>query len=221
VVELPITDESFRGSGVPEHIRDGIARYINHGDPVGGFLSAFLDNELKEAFGAADDINQRAMLDIVRWFYNRAPSQCWGGVENRRRWQEQGGALGPRNPRPLPALRMAVAGEGGRLSGFIQFAAYSDGSLAMVVRQNATPDSEALYKATVFLAAAPAPALGPGECWIKTWSENEGVLEALEASGIVEQVGECFHASDFARAHRVKLTPAALAEYQRQREAGI
>lgn len=83
---------------VPEHIRGGIARYINHGDPVGGFLTAFLSNDLKEAYRRADDDNTRAMYAIVFWFYNYAPSDCWGSPQRVESWRAKGGALGPRKP---------------------------------------------------------------------------------------------------------------------------
>lgn len=97
MVNLPIVEgESFRGYAVPHHIQDGIARYINHGDAVGGFLTAFLDNDLKDAFARADETNAAAMLQIVKWFWNCAPSACWGGRSKREAWQAQGGALGPR-----------------------------------------------------------------------------------------------------------------------------
>lgn len=102
MIELPITASSFEGSGVPFHIRDGIARYINHGDPVGGFLTAFLDNDLRGTFDHADDENQRHMREIMRWFYNHAPGPCWGGAEKRKAWQARGGALGPRKPAEAP-----------------------------------------------------------------------------------------------------------------------
>lgn len=103
MIDLPITAASFEGdnsAGVPAHIRDGIARYINHGDPVGGFLTAFLNNDLRMALAAADDTNRVAMFEIARWFHNHAPHDCWGGAEKRQTWQARGGALGPREAAP-------------------------------------------------------------------------------------------------------------------------
>lgn len=97
MVTIPITEESFKGYQVPGHMHDGIMRYINHGEPnLGGFLMAFLDNDLKQAFARADTINAHNMVHIVSWFWNEAPSDCWGSKERREAWQAKGGALGHR-----------------------------------------------------------------------------------------------------------------------------
>ena len=41
---------------------------------------------------------------------------------------------------------------------------------------------------TVNLDQLDAPAPGPAQIWIKTWSENEGALEAAIAGGIVKAI---------------------------------
>lgn len=59
---------------------------------------------------------------------------------------------------------------------------YHDGSLAL---QAYTPEGEPAYTATVCTEEPPAE----GCVWIKDWSENEGVLDALERAGIIQMTG--------------------------------
>jgi hypothetical protein len=73
---------------VPPHTRDGIINWIEHGIEPGAFLKAVICNNLKEAFGRADDINIVHLKSIVSWFYNHAPSDCWGSPENYEHWIE-------------------------------------------------------------------------------------------------------------------------------------
>ena len=60
--------------------------YITRRLIPGGFLQAVICNDLKEAFGRADEDNTRAMKEIVSWFYNEAPSDCWGSREKMEAW---------------------------------------------------------------------------------------------------------------------------------------
>ena len=78
-------------SGLPEHIRGGVQRYIEHGIQPGDFLEAVICNNLKESFKRADNTNIRRMFDIVYFFYNEAPINCWGSPERMKQWMEQGG----------------------------------------------------------------------------------------------------------------------------------
>ena len=76
---------------LPEHIRGGTQRWIEHGVPPGDFLIAVICNQLKQSFMWADDINRFRMFDIVSFFYNEAPSECHGSEERMKKWQERGG----------------------------------------------------------------------------------------------------------------------------------
>jgi len=73
---------------LPEHIRGGVQRYIEYGITPGSFLSAVICNDLKESFGCADHINTARMHDIVSFFYNEAPSTCWGSQQIMDEWIE-------------------------------------------------------------------------------------------------------------------------------------
>lgn len=119
----------------------------------------------------------------------------------------------------LDDLRLAVGPTTFGPGGFVEFARYANGETAMVLRASATRDSEPQCKATVCLDFQPW-LLAEDEVVIKTWSENAGVLEALEQSGVLKRTGEVQIVGHACEAHRCKLTVGALAELKRQREGG-
>lgn len=67
-------------------IKESLDVYVEKGRPVGGFLTAVLENNLKEAFGRADENCTRNMRDIVAYCYNHLPIGCWGSKENVAEW---------------------------------------------------------------------------------------------------------------------------------------
>lgn len=71
---------------IPERMMGGIIRYIEDGIIPGGFLQAVVSNDLKEAVGRADEENMANLPAYVAYFYNEAPSQCWGSEEKMLRW---------------------------------------------------------------------------------------------------------------------------------------
>jgi hypothetical protein len=77
---------SLKEAGVPEHDHCGIVRYVLHGIEPGGFLTAVITNNLKESMGKADLENRRALFNIVSWFYNHAPADCWGSAARMSAW---------------------------------------------------------------------------------------------------------------------------------------
>lgn len=103
-------------------------------------------------------------------------------------------------------------------SGWVEFGRYFNGALAITVRAAPTRNSEVECKATVCLDQMGCE-LGENEVWIKTWSENVGVAEALVAAGVIELTGR---AHTFGRnggevtALHARLTPIALVELARQ-----
>jgi hypothetical protein len=79
---------------LPEHIRHGVEDYVLHGAEPGDFLHALVTNDLRRTCEHADRINRLVLFDIVSWFYNYAPSQCWGSPELYARWVEHKGLTG-------------------------------------------------------------------------------------------------------------------------------
>ena len=72
--------------GIPEYMHGGIIRYYEAGIPPGHFLSAVINNDLKEAFARADDTNTKCMDAYVKWFYNYAPAGSWGFAGAVEKW---------------------------------------------------------------------------------------------------------------------------------------
>ena len=73
-------------SRIPERMMGGIRRYIDHGIEPGHFLTAVICNDLREAVGRADEENVQLLREYVLFFYNEAPSPCWGSPEKMRAW---------------------------------------------------------------------------------------------------------------------------------------
>jgi hypothetical protein len=72
--------------GIPERMRGAIVRYVEKRIPPGDFLSAVINNDLREACGRADAENKALLPAYVMWFYNWAPSNCWGYPDATERW---------------------------------------------------------------------------------------------------------------------------------------
>lgn len=67
-------------------LQAGIDRYINHHIPPGDFLRSVICNNLSAAITYADNINIHLLPEYVNYFYNNAPSSCWGSVEKYSAW---------------------------------------------------------------------------------------------------------------------------------------
>tara|TARA_R110000751_G_scaffold24314_3_gene67130 strand:- start:458 stop:772 length:315 start_codon:yes stop_codon:yes gene_type:complete len=77
---------------LPEHLRDGLARYLDRGLNPGSFLTAVLQNNLEMAIGHADEDSLAALPEIVRFFYNELPGNCWGSPREMTQWMAQAAA---------------------------------------------------------------------------------------------------------------------------------
>jgi len=71
---------------IPERMGGGITRYILNRIEPGDFLCAIIENDLREAFGRADDENLRNIAAYVSYFYNEAPAACWGSRNAIKYW---------------------------------------------------------------------------------------------------------------------------------------
>ena len=70
-------------------IRDALDAWGREAFPVGGFLTAVLENNLSEALGRADEYNLKTIFHIVSYVYNELPSHCWGSPKNVSQWQRR------------------------------------------------------------------------------------------------------------------------------------
>ena len=73
--------------GYPGNTVGGAKRWIENAIQPGGFLSAVIENDLREAVGRADDKNIHLLPEIIRWWYNNAPAASWGSFDRCRKWK--------------------------------------------------------------------------------------------------------------------------------------
>ena len=71
---------------VPEHLRAGLLGYLFRHEPVGGFLTSVLTNDLHEAVGRADPASFAALPKIIQFLYACAPSLSWGSEQAVKDW---------------------------------------------------------------------------------------------------------------------------------------
>ena len=74
---------------IPERTKQAIDQYVSAHTPRGGFLTAVLSNDLKGAFGRADEENLRNLPAYVAYLYNEAPAMCWGSKERMEAWMKR------------------------------------------------------------------------------------------------------------------------------------
>ena len=91
MAEVPYYDSRADWSLIPHHMRGAVERYVMHGIPPGSFLTALINNDLREAVARADDMNVNRLPDYVRFFYNSAPSGSWGHPDAVSQWTRRGG----------------------------------------------------------------------------------------------------------------------------------
>lgn len=81
--------EQYNEPFVPEHTREALQRYVEHGNYPGGFLMAVLTNDLFGAVGRADSTNIKYIKDICMFVYNRMPSNSWGNEDKVHKFVEE------------------------------------------------------------------------------------------------------------------------------------
>lgn len=102
-------------------------------------------------------------------------------------------------------LEVGPAKHGHFRGGLIQFGYYGNGETAITVLRNGEREAVATVNLEDYGVEAPAD-----HVWLKGWSENKGIPEALEEAGIVELTGETVPAG-YATAQLGKLTDKAIA----------
>lgn len=73
-------------AGVPEHLREGLVRYLVHRIQPGHFLMAVLENNLLQAIARGDEISCAALPALVRFLVNDAPGEASGSPATVREW---------------------------------------------------------------------------------------------------------------------------------------
>ena len=81
-------------SSLPEHLREGVQRYVEQGGAPGSFLCSVFENDFAQAVIRADDKCALALPCIARWLINEAPDDCWGSRRAVLDWIIAGGSAG-------------------------------------------------------------------------------------------------------------------------------
>lgn len=76
----------FRGYEIRDDMLDALNKYIEHGHPVGDFLTAVLCNDLMEACGRADDENMANLPAYCAFMYNEMPPASFGSRGKVAAW---------------------------------------------------------------------------------------------------------------------------------------
>ena len=84
--EHVVEDFGTSKPSIPPLILRGLERYRDERTPVGGFLTAVLENNLSEAVGTADQHSYAALREIVQWVYWEMPAPAWGSKANVVAW---------------------------------------------------------------------------------------------------------------------------------------
>ena len=82
------------GDKIPEHLRDGMARYLINGVKPGGFLTSCFRNDLSGAVIKADDDGIAALPHIMRLINSVAPTEARGSARRVDEWCARGGYKG-------------------------------------------------------------------------------------------------------------------------------
>lgn len=81
-----LIDENADWRMVPEHIREGVKRYVDHHQLSGDFLTAVFENDLGRAAVRADSVNLVMLGDIAKFMVWYVPPICWGSREAVQDW---------------------------------------------------------------------------------------------------------------------------------------
>jgi hypothetical protein len=79
-------------SKVPDHTQGALTRYFLYAIEPGSFLQAVLSNDLYSSVARADNFNQPALADIVKWLIDNAPDGSWGHSDYYKEWIAKGPA---------------------------------------------------------------------------------------------------------------------------------
>jgi len=71
---------------IPPLVLQGMERYRDEHTPVGGFLTAVMENNLTQAVGLADTNSYAALREIVQWIYWEMPAPAWGSPAKVKAW---------------------------------------------------------------------------------------------------------------------------------------
>ncbi len=71
---------------LPSHLKDVVHKYVYEGLRPGHFLTCVITNDLFGAVARADEESVKYLPQIVKYFYNKLPSKCYGSKERMEEW---------------------------------------------------------------------------------------------------------------------------------------
>lgn len=77
----------FKGQYIPPRMMDLIEQWVKHAAEPGSFLTAIIQNDLKQAVANADEENVHNLAAYVSYFYNEVPIACWGSPKAMEQWK--------------------------------------------------------------------------------------------------------------------------------------
>jgi hypothetical protein len=78
---------------VPEHLRDGIARFVLFGVPPGRFLEALLTNDLRRAATDSTPMSFASIPNTLSFLHWNVPMECHGTPARYEAWIKRGGLM--------------------------------------------------------------------------------------------------------------------------------
>jgi len=75
---------------IPEQCQSALTRYINYGITPGQFLISVLSNDLFKAYENGDDDHINALPQLVKFIYNKLPSNSWGSLDKIHNFTSSG-----------------------------------------------------------------------------------------------------------------------------------
>lgn len=78
--------DRLKRAGVPEHLQEGLVRYLVYRIAPGSFLLAVLENDLAGAINRGDEASVAGLQALVRFLYHHAPAVAYGGPQIVRTW---------------------------------------------------------------------------------------------------------------------------------------
>ena len=88
-------EQSMADKGIPQHMREDVLAYVEHGRSPGGFLASVLfNNPFIDVVAKADSANRDALEGWMLFVYNDLPMAAWGDRASVDQWVNQGGLRG-------------------------------------------------------------------------------------------------------------------------------
>lgn len=85
--------EKLAERSIPDHLWPGLLAYVCERRPVGGFLTACLENDLTRAVLNADPLSGAALRGIVEFLAWHVPGTAWGSPDIVHAWLAETGPV--------------------------------------------------------------------------------------------------------------------------------